>query len=452
MPLASAVTTYLFNPPSYAGNPGMGGDVLTASGGGLILTPTVHVPTAGEVGAILYTGGVGGIIVGYYTVQSLSGGGYVVDRSAGANGATSANWVIGGNLPFPSLFSGSGAGLTVTGIHSTTEGNDFSNVSDPGCIRISADTGASPGNGYVCEAETNPTNPLTWELLGVPAGKFAVKITGRCRAKVVTVLGTVTDVFLNVGLVFPAAVAPYGSFIFETVPKDAGWDTYGEREFCIPEDKSDSTTAVKLLITVTGSISNTSRVEIFLDTLEVTTYYDDQWCDYCTQMAISPTSVTLVTGQSQAFTTNLNADFSIVEGGDSGSLSNIGDQSVTYTAGNTPGVYHLLAEDQCVAGNDATATITVIAAGEDAFLQVKLKGYNSGDSIASGDYGLPTNFLVQNPQENIVYILEKPAVDLNNFFAKKLGMVQLLRNGGASQDTTDDPIGFVALELQYEVS
>src|SRR6185437_6116803 len=116
----------------------------------------------------------------------------------------------------------------------------------------------------------------------------------------------------------------------------------------------------------------------------------------CT-IEISPSSVTIGIGASQAFTTNEAATFAITEPG-GGSLSAVTSTSVLYTAPLTPGVYHLVATQASDTDCTDPAVITVIASniveldvGEmnvgivieggnilsaQVLLQVLLKGYN----------------------------------------------------------------------------
>ena len=451
MPLGSVTTQLLFNPPYYEGTVA-NSDFLTASSAGFVVTPAVHVSASDEVGSFVTCTGTGGITLGTYFVVALSGGGYQLDRSCGSNGQTSVTWRIGGNTPFPNSFAGAGVGLNVGGSHSTTEGNNFSNVSDPGCIQIQAAPNATTGAAYICQAYSGMTPfALDWEMLGVPIGKFVVKVDGRCRAKVVTVSGTVTNAFLKIGVVLPVGASdPFGQFVFDTVPKDAGWATYGNRSFCIDEIDSPSDTPLRILLETTGSVSDSSQVQVLVDTVEMTIYYDDQWCDYCTAMAISPSTVTLQVGQSQNFTTNLDADFSIVEGGDSGTLTNVADRSVTYTAGSAPGTYHLLAQDQCVVGNDDTATITVI----DTLPQIYFQGYlmpegNAIDFSCIG-YGAPTGFLLSDPISAGLYILESNIADLNGLRPGDSVRIKIRRDGDNPNDTSNAPCSLRLVEVSYD--
>jgi hypothetical protein len=80
-------------------------------------------------------------------------------------------------------------------------------------------------------------------------------------------------------------------------------------------------------------------------------------------VSISPNTITLGVGDSQAFTatvtgsTNTAVNWNLTEGATAGTLAANG----VYTASFTPGTYHLVATSQASTGISATATIMVQA-------------------------------------------------------------------------------------------
>lgn len=436
MALSSVVTTYKFNPVEATGTN------LVATGASVV--PDGHTPVAGDVESILSITGGTGFTAGDYTIIAQNGVAWTLDRSPVAVSGSGGVWTQGGMLPF---------------IHSafhvdylSTDGSAFDGSSDPGCIQaVNSGNVGTPGATGANVVSSNAF-PLTWENLGVPAGQFAVYVTCRLRSKQQTMTGvSVPDATLAIrhGLATIAGLANITNW-------GAGWQTYSHAKSCIIESASPSSTSLILDLTLefgsVPSVGDPFSFDFRFDTLEITTYYDDHWCDYCTNMVITPPTVTLATGQAQNFTTNLGATFAITEGGDSGTLTNVTDTSVTYVAGSTTGTYHLVATDSCrdpLDTTSATATITVTSDSIDFLAYVGTEGCGSDESC--NDYGAPTNMRLTNPIAAGTYCITMPVADLNGANPGDNIRVRIRRLWSDPLNTSTDPASIKKFQIEYDV-
>lgn len=186
-------------------------------------------------------------------------------------------------------------------------------------------------------------------------------------------------------------------------------------------------------------------------------------------LTISPTTATVQHNQTQVFTTNQTADFTVTEVG-GGTVSPSSGTSTTYTAPSIPGTYHVVATDPIDPTCFDTATITVpsiVSIGNirarsagviahalltdlcETALEVYLAGAESGDDLSATAYSLPTVFTLPNPAlSGHNYILQLPATDLAKFASGRLGFVKFRYAGNETRDCAGDVV-LGGIELIY---
>lgn len=322
-----------------------------------------------------------------------------------------------------------------------------------GCLQFIANSGSSSFVGGRLLTAGGPS-ALTWENLGVPAGKFAVYTTATIRSKQVTSSG-LTIPRLDLTIDWNGGALPTITTLSTILTWGIGWQTYSHSKSCVEEIRSPSNTKIilDLFLQFAGNTPPWS-LDYRFDTFAITVYYDDQWCDYCTNMSISPSTVTLGVGESHNFTTNLGADFTIVEGGDSGTLSNVTSTSVTYNAGNTPGTYHLRATDSCRDPSDTThadATITVSPVDCINF-EATIARESCGSDESCNDYGGATDFTLCSPIAAGSYCLEANLADLNGARPGENIRIRVRRVWNDPLNTSTDPCSLVKASIEYDVT